>query len=63
MTESPSFQSGSLVALLRQVVESAVMESWLVRCLYQEGEQRALVRALLEDVLKENMAWVPQDDV
>ena len=55
------FSIGFSGALLRQVSDQ--MGSWLVRCCYREGEQRALVRALLEDVLKENMAWVPQDDV
>ena len=55
------FSIGFSGALLRQVSDQ--MDSWLVPCLYREGEQRALVRALLEDVLKENMAWVPQDDV
>ena len=54
------FSIGFSGALLRQV--SGQMDSWLVRCRYREGEQRALVRALLEDVLKENMARVPQDD-
>ena len=39
------------------------MKSWLVPCLYREGEQRAHVRALLEDVLQENMAGVTQGDV
>ena len=39
------------------------MKSWLVPCLYREGEQRALVRALLEDVLQENMERVTQGDV
>ena len=48
-------------AALRQVVESAEMT--LVPCLYREGEQRTLVRALLEDVLQQNMAWVPQDNI
>ena len=55
------FSIGFSGALLRQV--SGQMDSWLVPCLYREGEQRALVRALLEDVLKENMARVPQGDV
>ena len=55
------FSIGFSGALLRQV--SGQMDSWLVPCLYREGKQRALVRALLEDVLKENMARVPQDDV
>ena len=57
------FSIGFSGALLRQVVESAEMKSWLVPCLYREGEQRALVQALLEDVLRENMEWVPQGDI
>ena len=55
------FSIGFSGALLQQV--SAQMNSWLVPCLYREGEQRALVRALLEDVLQENMARVPESDV
>lgn len=55
------FSIGFSGALLRQVSDQ--MNSWLVPCLYGEGEQRVLVRALLEDVLQENMSHVPQDDV
>ena len=47
--------------LLRQVSDR--MNSWLVPCLYGEQEQRELVRALLEDVLQENMARATQGDV
>ena len=54
------FSIGFSGTLLRQVSDQ--MNSWLVPCLYGEGKQRALVRALLEDVLQENLALVPQDD-
>ena len=55
------FSIGFSGALLRQVSDQ--MNFWLVPGLYREREQRALVRALLEDVLQENMAVVPQGDV
>ena len=38
--------------LLRKV--SDLMHSWLVPCLYDEGQQRQLVQTLLQDVLQEN---------
>ena len=31
------------------------MHSWLVPCLYDEGQQRQLVQTLLQDVLQENI--------
>ena len=55
------FSIGFSGDLLRQV--SAQMNSWLVPCLYREEDQRALVRALLEDVLTENKARPPDGDV
>lgn len=54
------FSIGFSGAFLRQVSDQ--MKSWFVPCLYGEGEQRALVRALLEDVLQQNMAIVPKLD-
>ena len=55
------FSIGFSGALLRQVSDQ--MNFSLVPCLYGEGEQRALVRALLKDVLQENMTVVPQAEL
>ena len=47
------FSVGFSGSFLREVSES--QDCWLVPCVYQEPEQRALVRTLLEDVLQENV--------
>lgn len=47
------FSIGFSGSFLRAVSDE--LEFWLVPVLYEEGEQRALVRALLEDVLAENL--------
>lgn len=47
------FSIGFSGAFLRAVSDE--LEFWLVPVLYEESEQRALVRALLEDVLAENL--------
>ena len=54
------FSIGFSGAILRQVSDQ--MNFWLVPCLYREEEQRELVRALLRDVLRENMARVTEGE-
>jgi hypothetical protein len=45
---------------LRQICDHE--DCWLVPCQYSELDQRQLIKALLEDVLHENLNYVPEDE-
>jgi hypothetical protein len=53
------FSIGFAGSFLRAIVERE--QFWLVPCVYDEGEQRALIEKLLEDVLNENVARLQAD--
>jgi hypothetical protein len=47
----------------KMLVEVASDKSfYLARCIYNTSEQRALIRALVEEVLEENIEGIPWDD-
>ena len=57
---SAGYSIGLSGAFLRSICEQE--KFWLVPCIYDEAQQRALVRQLLEDVLAENLDRAQQDD-
>jgi hypothetical protein len=54
------FSIGFSGAFLRRISDSK--QFWLTKCIYDEGQQRTLMRALLGDVLHENEQRDPNDE-
>jgi Protein of unknown function (DUF2971) len=52
------FSIGFSGAFLRRISDSN--DFWLTKCIYDEGEQRTVMRALLKDVLQENEQRAPR---